>query len=134
MDQVKAIDEMLIEQVVRTFYDKVRVDPFIGPIFNRVITDWEPHLQNMFAFWSAVMLHSGRYEGRPMPKHVVLPIDARHFDHWLELFGQTVDALCAPEDASLFRKKAKHIAQSLEMGIAHFNGASIKNGERFIRS
>ncbi|UXN05874.1 group III truncated hemoglobin [Bartonella sp. HY761] len=134
MTQTSAVDEVLIETVVRHFYDRVRADALLGPIFEEKIKNWEPHLQQMFAFWSAVMLHSGRYEGRPMPKHVVLDIDAQHFDHWLDIFRQTVDDLCLPHDAEIFKQKATHIAKSLEMGVAHFNGASTMNGERYYRN
>lgn len=116
-----AVNEALIETVVRTFYMRVRQDPFLGPIFENHIADWEPHLQNMFAFWSSVMLHTNRYNGRPMPKHVVLPIDEKHFDRWLQIFKKTVEELCIKEDALLFMKKADQIAHSLQMGLAFKN-------------
>src|SRR5512138_834647 len=74
------IDEAMIERLVRRFYDAVRDDALLGPIFAARITDWEPHLQRMFAFWSSVALMSGRYHGQPMAKHMPLPVDARHFD------------------------------------------------------
>jgi len=128
---MQKLDEMLIEQVVRTFYAQIRQDDLLGPIFNEKIDDWEPHLQRMCAFWSAVMLKTGRYDGRPMPKHVVLPIDAHHFDRWLNLFGRTVDRLCEVSLAATFRAKAATIAKSLEMGIAFSQGVSIKNNERY---
>ena len=66
-----------------------------------------------------------------MPKHIVLPIDASHFDHWLELFKTTVEELCLPEDAELFMKKATQIAHSLEMGVAYKNNVMLKVGERY---
>lgn len=113
-----AINEAVIETVVRTFYDRVRQDAILGSIFESHIVDWESHLQNMFSFWSSVMLHTNRYNGRPMPKHVVLPIDATHFQRWLQIFQTTVGELCLEEDASLFMKKARQIAHSLEMGRA----------------
>src|ERR1700710_1913835 len=46
------ITEAMIERLVRAFYDKVRADPVLGPIFAARIDNWEPHLQQMFAFWS----------------------------------------------------------------------------------
>jgi len=128
------LNEELIEKVVRYFYGQIQQDALLGPIFNQAITDWEPHLQSMIRFWSAVMLHTRRYEGRPMPKHIPLPIDARHFDHWLDLFGATVEKFCSMEVAALFRTRAATIARSLEMGVAFHNGASIKLGERYIRA
>jgi len=127
------LDEALIEKLVRAFYGRIQQDAMLGPIFNQVISDWEPHLQTMIRFWSSVMLHSRRYDGRPMPKHIVLPIDARHFDHWLELFAATVKQLCPAPIADLFYQRASTIARSLEMGVAFHNGASIKLGERYHR-
>ena len=129
-----AVDETLIESVVRTFYATVRKDYMLGPIFEEHIHDWEPHLQNMFAFWSSVMLHTNRYNGRPMPKHVVLPIDAAHFDQWLKIFKNTVEELCVREDAELFMKKATQIAHSLELGLAFNNKVLLQPGERYIRN
>jgi hypothetical protein len=64
------ITELMIEKLVRGFYDKVRADEVLGPIFEARIRDWEPHLQQMFAFWSSVALMTGRYHGTPMVKHM----------------------------------------------------------------
>ncbi|MHC5308005.1 group III truncated hemoglobin [Bartonella sp. LJL80] len=128
-----AVDEQVIENVVRSFYARVLKDPFIGPVFDERITEWEPHLQRMFAFWSSVMLHTRRYEGRPMPKHVVLPIDSHHFDRWLTLFKTTVEEICIADDAELFMQKATQIAHSLELGLAHRNNVLLKTGERYVR-
>lgn len=129
-----AVDEALIETMIRTFYDRVREDSLLGPIFEKNIQHWELHLQNMFAFWSSVMLHTKRYNGRPMPKHVVLPIDAQHFDRWLEIFNNTVEELCLKDDALLFMKKATQIASSLEMGLAAKNKVLLKTGERYFKN
>ena len=49
------IDEALIEQLIRSFYARIRDDAVLGPIFAEKIEDWEPHLQKMFAFWSSVV-------------------------------------------------------------------------------
>ncbi len=125
------IDEELIETVVRTFYLKVRQDGLLGPVFDARISDWEPHLQRMCAFWSSVALMSGRYSGRPMEKHLKLPVDAVHFDRWLELFEETAREICTPAAAEHFVERARNIAQSLELGIAGYNGAFLMKGERY---
>ena len=70
------ITEAMIERLVRGFYAKVRSDPALAPIFDARIQNWEPHLQQMCAFWSSVTLMSGRYHGTPMVKHMPLPVDA----------------------------------------------------------
>jgi hemoglobin len=126
------IDDAMIETLVRGFYERVRQDELLGPVFAAKIDDWEPHLQKMFAFWSSVVLMSGRFHGNPMLKHAVLPIDAKHFDRWLALFEQTASELCPPEAAALFADRAHRIAESLELGIAGSRGVFLTKGQRYL--
>jgi hemoglobin len=127
------ITEEMIERLVRSFYARVRTDAMLAPIFDARIKDWEPHLQQMCAFWSSVALMSGRYHGAPMPKHLPLPVDAAHFDRWLQLFEATAVELCSPEAAEHFIERARRIAASLELGVAGANGVLLGLGERFRR-
>jgi len=127
------IDEAMIDRVVRGFYARVREDPLIGPVFDARIRDWEPHLQRMCAFWSSVALLSGRYHGQPMPKHLPLPVDGRHFDRWLALFEATTRELCPPKAAAHFVERARRIAESLELGIASAHGVMLPKGQRLRR-
>src|SRR3954468_19893004 len=110
------ITEAMIERLVRGFYVKVRADAMLGPVFESRIADWEPHLKQMCAFWSSVALMSGRYHGTPMPKHLVLPVDAAHFDRWLKLFEETARELSPPQAAAHLVERARRIAASLELG------------------
>jgi hemoglobin len=128
------ITEEMIERLVRRFYDKVRADEMLAPVFDARIKDWEPHLQQMFAFWSSVALMTGRYHGTPMVKHMPLPVDAAHFDRWLALFEATARELCPPEAAAHFVERARRIAASLELGIANGQGVMLGVGERFRRN
>lgn len=127
------IDEAMIDALVEGFYARVRDDALIGPIFAARITDWALHLAQIKLFWSSVALSTGVYQGRPMPKHLPLPIDARHFDRWLELFAETARDLCPPVAATHFIERARRIAESLELGIATANGVMLAKGERFVR-
>ena len=136
VDQIRAetgIDEAMIARLVEGFYERVRADPLIGPVFNARIEDWAPHLEQMRLFWSSVALMSGAYHGRPMPKHLPLPVDARHFDRWLELFEATARELCPPVAADHFIERARRIAESLELGIAGANGVLLGKGQRYLR-
>ena len=136
IEQVRAdtgIDEPMIARLVDAFYDKVRADPLLGPVFDARISDWVPHLEQMRLFWSSVALMSGVYHGRPMPKHLPLPVDAAHFDRWLELFEQTACEICPPAAAGHFVERARRIAESLELGIAGANGVLLGKGERYRR-
>jgi len=124
------IDESMIATVVHGFYAKIQADAVLAPIFAARIADWDPHLERMCAFWSSVVLMTGRYHGQPMQKHLPLPVGAAHFDRWLELFAETARELCPPAAAEVFIEKASLIAQSLELGIAGQRGLLLAKGER----
>ena len=128
------ITEDMIERLVRGFYVKVRKDAVLAPIFDARIRDWEPHLAQMCAFWSSVALMSGRYHGTPMVKHMPLPVDAGHFDRWLEVFEITANEICTPVAAAHFVERARRIAASLELGVAGGQGVMLAPGERFRRN
>ena len=81
-----------IQLFVDEFYDKVRKDDLIGPVFDNVITDWQPHLERMYAFWNVVLFGEPGFKGNPFAKHAPLPIVQEHFGRWLELFAETIDA------------------------------------------
>jgi hemoglobin len=125
-----AIDEAMIERLVRAFYARVREDDVLAPIFASKIEDWELHLTKMFAFWSSVSLMSGRYHGQPIAKHLSLPVDGNHFDRWLALFEQTAWDVCPQKAAEHFVTLAHRIAESLELGIANGRGVLFCRGER----
>lgn len=127
------IDEAMIERLVHAFYGKVRDDAVLGPVFEAKVADWDLHLQRMCAFWSSVALLTGRYHGRPMEKHLNLPVDHRHFDHWLGLFRETAEEVCPSAAARHFVERAERIAESLELGIAGYHGHVLMTGERLQR-
>jgi hemoglobin len=116
------IDEPMIERLVRAFYERVRRDPLIGPIFESKVDDWERHIGKLCAFWSSVALMSGRYHGQPMVAHLPLPVDTPEFDRWLEIFAETARDVCPPSASAHFLERAHRIADSLEMGIAAQKG------------
>lgn len=116
------LDEAMIEALVHGFYDRIRADAVLGPIFAAHIQDWAPHLRQMTAFWSSVALMSGRYHGSPMQKHQPLPIGPAHFAHWLAIFEATARDLCPPAAAEHLIIRARRIADSLLHGIAASRG------------
>ncbi len=127
------IDEEMIRNLVHRFYERVRADDLLGPVFNERIADWGPHLQQMCLFWSSVALMTGVYHGQPMRKHLPLPVDGRHFDRWLQLFEATARDHCPPKAAEHFIERAHRIGESLELGIATGNGIMLAKGERLHR-
>src|SRR3546814_3398986 len=46
------ISEALVHDLVFAFYDRIRADATLGPIFDGIIGDrWDEHLAKMFDFW-----------------------------------------------------------------------------------
>ncbi|MCQ0972208.1 group III truncated hemoglobin [Paracoccus sp. TK19116] len=107
----------VLRDLVHAFYAKVRSDPVLGPIFAARITDWGPHLARMVAFWSSVALMTGRYHGRPVPAHVMLPINGEHFERWLGIFRETARQVCTPAGATHVIERAERIARSLHIAV-----------------
>jgi hemoglobin len=116
------IDEAVIGRLVRTFYQEIRADAVLGPIFNARVANWDDHIEKLCAFWSSVALMSGRYHGQPMRAHVALPVQRLHFDRWLAMFERTAIETCGPRAAAHFITRARRIADSLELGIAAAHG------------
>lgn len=113
------VTEALIRNLVHVFYARVRCDPLLGPIFNTRVEDWPAHLDKLCAFWSSVLLMTGRYKGTPMKAHMELPgIAPAHFERWLALFHATAKEVCPRSAAGLFIDRSQRIAQSLQLGIA----------------
>ena len=121
------IDAGMIRALVHGFYDKVRADPILAPIFAAHIPDarWPAHLDRMCAFWSSVALMTGDYHGRPMQAHQPLRVRASDFDRWLMLFRATAHELAPPAAAAHFIERAERIAASLEAGIEAHQGRSL---------
>lgn len=97
-----------IEKLVNRFYDKVREDSLLGPVFAHL--DWPKHLPVMYQFWSSMILGEQSYRGNPFQKHVDLPIKAQHFSQWLALFTATVDEIFVGEKADEIKQRAQNIA------------------------
>lgn len=124
----EGLDEAMIGAVVDEFYARARRDDVIGPVFNRVIPDaeWPAHLAKIADFWSSMLLGTGRYDGRPMPKHMAIPeLSDAHFMRWLRLFRETVEELCPPDIAALFTERSERIGNSFRMNIYMRRGDDI---------
>ena len=74
-----------------------------------------------------------RLSGPAHAQAPALPIDARHFDHWLEIFVATANDLCPPVASAHFIERARRIAESLELGVANANNVLLAKGERYTR-
>lgn len=112
------ITEDLIRAVVDEFYLRARDDDQLGPIFNHYVQDWDHHLAKMADFWSAALLKTGRYSGRPIDRHrLISELSAEHFDRWIDLFDATTQDLCQPAQARAFLIRAHKMRDAMSKNL-----------------
>ncbi len=118
MNTAKPITEAEIATLVDRFYEKVRVDTEIGPVFNNAVQNWDAHLALLKDFWSTVILTTGRYKGNPLLAHFRLPIEERYFARWLLLFSETANEVMTAPQAEVVAQKATLIAMNMKRVLA----------------
>jgi hemoglobin len=125
------IDDAYISELVETFYESVRANDQLGPIFEAKIgDDWAPHLAKMKDFWSSVAMNSGRYNGKPVVVHNRLPtVTKDSFQTWLALFRQALEATApTPEAIPYLMERAERIAESLQLSMFGYPGIKKEAG------
>ncbi|RYZ99645.1 MAG: group III truncated hemoglobin [Sphingobacteriaceae bacterium] len=117
-NQVEILSLDDIKLLVDTFYDRIREDELLGPIFDERIQDrWPIHLEKMYKFWQTVLLQEHTYFGSPFPPHAQLPVGHEHFAAWLALFNKTVDELFTGDKAIEAKWRAQKMAELFEAKI-----------------
>jgi hemoglobin len=117
LTQTASISDEQIRQLVDSFYNKIRADADLEPIFERLVAgDWETHLAKMYDFWSSVMVTTGYYKGSLVAVRKRMgALEIGLLDRCLALFGDSCDELLDSETAGLCWLKAAHIAESLKL-------------------
>jgi hemoglobin len=108
MEKHDIITRRDLTALVDSFYEKVKTDSLLGPVFSYI--NWEKHLPIMYNFWCSMLLGEGSYKGNPLQSHLHLPIERTHFDQWLKLFKETVDENFFGEKADETKMRAQAIA------------------------
>jgi hemoglobin len=111
-----------INTVVKKFYQRVRKDPVIGPVFIDSLTlspeIWNPHEAKIADFWANAILFERSYNGNPMMVHKgVMAIKPEMFETWLDLFAEVLHETLKPETADAWEQLARRIGRGLRMGI-----------------
>jgi hemoglobin len=104
-----------IQQLVNSFYDKVKTSE-IGFFFEEIAkVNWEKHLPKMYIFWESVLFATVKFDGNPMGAHFpineIIPMEKKHFEAWLQLWKETVDENFFGEMAESAKNKAENIAK-----------------------
>lgn len=93
-----------IEFLVDSFYGKVVKDDVLSPFFKHL--NFDKHLPKMVDFWEFVLLDKAGYTTDVTQKHAHMRLKQEHFDRWLALFNETVDAHFEGEKAALAKQRA----------------------------
>ena len=84
------------ERLVHGFYDQVKEDDVIGPMYPD--QDWEGAEQRLtwflIQYWGGPQ-HFSENRGHPRlrMRHATFPIDMEAHDRWLELMGKSLDTI-----------------------------------------
>ena len=117
-DILKKEDIILL---VDEFYQRIRKDDLLSPVFTFHVKDYAQHLKLMYDFWENVIFYSGNYAGNPMSAHIKVhsetPLQIQHFVRWNMLFNETVDALFTGKNAELVKQKANSISAIIQLKI-----------------
>lgn len=112
-----------VERLVNDFYDRVRADELLGPIFDDVAhTNWARHLPKMYGFWEGVLFGVAGFRGDPLGVHRELahrvPLGDQEFGRWLTLFHESVDTVFSGPCAESAKARAVRIAAVMQHHIA----------------
>ncbi len=112
-------DRADINNLVVSFYKKVRKNEEIGYFFNNSIKDWDAHLEKLTDFWESNLYFTGSFRGNPAQAHVKVDtehenrITEYHFGIWLNLWFQTIDELFEGEMAQRLKNNARKMSTHL---------------------
>jgi hemoglobin len=111
----------LVRRVVVKFYDEVKKDVVLAPLFSDAIgADWGEHIERITQFWlTATRLGSRSYDGRNfIPAHLKhRPIQRDLIPRWLRLFRSTALAECSPQGAAVLIDIAERMAETLSISL-----------------
>jgi len=120
--QCDITDHRDVACLVNVFYDRVRDDDILGPIFDDIAhVDWATHLPRMYDFWESVLFGRATFKGMPLLVHRALaqhaPLTPAAFHRWITLFQSTVDDLFSGAIAEHAKASAARIAATMEHNL-----------------
>ena len=131
-ERLDITDRRDVACLVNVFYERVRADDTLGPIFDDIAhVDWPTHLPLMYDFWESVLFGTATFKGAPLEVHRTLaqrtPLTSGGFGRWIALFHETVDDLFAGTAADRAKQSASRIALALQHNIAADHSAELTN-------
>lgn len=110
-----------VEELVHSFYAKIREHTVLGPIFNRAIPEdkWDSHLDKLSDFWESNLFFVAKFKGDPVLAHKEVDarekhsIEVEHFGMWLQLWHQTIDERFIGLKAQLAKDRARNMSSMM---------------------
>ncbi|MDN3620204.1 group III truncated hemoglobin [Polaribacter undariae] len=114
-----------INLLVITFYNEVRKDALLGPIFNHHLKaeQWPPHLEKLTDFWVTALLGDVCFKGNPtkahleVDKHLKHTMSQEHFGQWLQIWFQTIDSLYVGDVAQRAKDASRRMATGQYLNV-----------------
>ncbi|MGI0438917.1 group III truncated hemoglobin [Helicobacter himalayensis] len=111
-----------IAKLMDIFYEKVRKDANLAPIFNAKIGEsdskWQHHKKHIGNFWKQMLLGESTFNGQPLKKHLELPPFPRErFDDWLALFEESLHQVYDEPTSAHILEVVRGIAGRFQMMI-----------------
>lgn len=108
-----------IQIVVSNFYDDVRNDDLLSPIFDSKLSGlWEAHVERLVNFWCNIILSTNDYKGSVYRKHMEISgATKEHFVRWLQLFERNAASQFSDEVYFEVMQIANRLATSLQHGM-----------------
>lgn len=108
-----------VHLLVTHFYGKIREHATLGPIFNKIIEDWDAHFEVLTNFWESQLFLKRNYHNNPIQVHNEVDskmehqIKSEHFGMWLNLWFETLDELFEGEVAYIAKNRAQKMSSML---------------------
>lgn len=107
MRDIQTVED--IRMLVTLFYERAKQDDLLGDIFMQEVQNWDKHLDKMTRFWQSLLMDEVTYKGQSFEPHKKLDIDKRHFDRWIGLWSEVVDAHFSGEMADQAKYRSEKI-------------------------
>ena len=114
-----------IYKIVKKFYSKVQVDDLLGPVFDKMISDWEGHYVHLTDFWESNVFLTKKYSGNPIKVHQHADeetgnvIEQNYFVQWLKLWFETIDEMFEGDRAQQMKNRARNMSTFIFIQIVN---------------
>lgn len=125
------VDRDDVEHLVVAFYRDAAMDTLLGPIFHAARVDWSAHIPKLVDFWAWQLFGTRGYDGNPLrahePSHARTPFRTGHYERWLELWIEAVNAHFEGPNAESAKERAVRMARALQRLLAGSDAAGAES-------